>query len=88
MDRCSVIVQVVGGAFSKVNGLDQYIMVCYRGGQFQVTDGEVVGGVGICDQLRDNVFREPLSPEYMMHCDIWVWEEMDSSRTVLSRVAG
>jgi hypothetical protein len=81
-------VQVVGGAFSKVDGLDQYIMMCYRGGQFQVTDGEVAGGVGICDQPRDDVVREPLSPEYMLHCAIWVLEEIDSSRTVLSRVAG
>jgi hypothetical protein len=81
-------VQVVGGALSKVVGLDQYIMMCYRGGQFQVTDGEVTGVVGICDQPRDYVSKEPMLPEYRLHCAIWVWEEIDFSHTVLSRVAG
>jgi hypothetical protein len=81
-------VQVVSVALSKVNGLDQYIMMCYRGGQFQVTDCEVTSGVSICDQPRDDVLREPLLPDYRLHCAIWVWEEMKSSHTVLSRVAG
>jgi hypothetical protein len=78
--------QIAGGALSKVNGMDQYIMMCYHAGQFQVTDCEVAGGVGICDQPSDDVIIEALSPEYRLYCA--VWEEMDSSHTVLRHVDG